>query len=107
MRRIDISYRYIIEDCTLSQAGRLLVMMTMGSWSCLLTLAVSFVLINSVKGTRALDKQQKVKDCHNLSQILLVLLDTWVERIPVAVEGVQDSQQAQHIKTWILQHNCL
>ena len=39
---------------TLSQVGRLLVMMTIGSWSCLLTLAVSLVLVNSVTGTSTL-----------------------------------------------------
>ena len=41
---------------TLSQVGRLLVMITIGSWSCLFTLAVSLVLVNSDTGTRTLEK---------------------------------------------------
>ena len=43
---------------TFNQVGRLLVIITMGSWSCRLTLDVSLVLMNSVTGTRALNNGQ-------------------------------------------------
>ena len=42
---------------TLSQGGRLLVMMMIGSWSCLFTFAVILLLANSDNGTMFLNKK--------------------------------------------------
>ena len=58
---LDLTNKF--EQSTLSQVGRLLVMMTMGSWSCLFTLAVSLVLINSVTGSTGLNMEHDVVNC--------------------------------------------